>query len=615
MSAIFCIYLFDSYRSVDRSLIKECTDLMSHRGPDASGYYVDSNVGLGHRRLSIIDLACGNQPMTNEDGQIVIVFDGEIYNYREIRRSLSSKGHIFRTDSDAEVIVHAYEELGTECVHQFNGMFAFVLWDKRTKKLWVVRDRLGIKPLYYYQDTEVFICGSEIKSILKTGLIKSELNENVLDAYFSVGYVPGPETMFKRIKKTLPGHFLLVDGIDVTDHEYWDFADVHPLEVSFSEAMEQVNGLLVDSVHKQLMSDVPLGCLLSGGLDSSVIASIVSEAVGETLNVFTLSYRKGFSEEEYAKIVAQKLSCKHHVFYLEAKKFFLSLQTLVQYAEEPIVEPAAIALYHVAKLAREHAIVLLSGEGSEELFAGANLHRVMLSINKAQVFIPWFVLSNLRVISQQLPKYKYRKYVDWLSSPLASRFQGTSSYLTPTLKKQIYSADFLAGKTHYLEEQFSMLFNKVKHRTPLFKMLYVNTKTWLVDDLLLKAEKMTMAASVELRFPFLDYRLVEMASRLPDAYKIKNGTGKFILKKIAERLLPSEIVYRKKMGFPVPTEDWFKGELLADIKEIVAELKKEPWFNSMALDDLMSRHEAGIEDHSKILMTLLVFEEWRRQYV
>ena len=616
MCGIFTMFYTDPARQVDAAMVKKATDLMSHRGPDDSGYFVSRNIGLGHRRLSIIDLSSGHQPMMNEDGRIYTVYNGEIYNFSEIRQDLILKGHTFVTNCDTEVIVHGYEEWGIECVQRFNGMFAFVIWDSREKRLWVVRDRLGVKPLYYYRDDDVFVCSSEIKPILDTGFIKPRMNENVLDAYLSVGYVPGPETMFKGIHKVLPGHYLSIEGQSLTDHEYWDFSLVPETDIGIKHAIEQVEELIIDSVQKRLMSDVPLGVFLSGGLDSSAVVGFMSKIMpNESISTFTIGYNEGYSEEHYAQTVAELFHTDHHVYHLEAENFFDSLKTLIRYAEEPIVEPAAIALYHISRLAREHAIVLLSGEGSDEVFAGYYLYRFMGIINVLQHILPNISHPLVRFLSSYLPKDKYLKYTDWVISPLRDRFQGTSSYLTPSLKRKYYSHDFFRERSTYLDEQFTGYFDRVKNYDPLSQMLYVDTKTWLVDDLLIKADKMTMATSVELRVPFLDYRLVEYLAGLPSRFKISNGEGKFILKKIVEQFLPNNIIHRKKMGFPVPTRDWFRGDLLEEVANILAGLKKTPWINPKILDELTSRHKNGIEDHSKIIMTLLVLAEWQKQYI
>lgn len=615
MCGIFGIYYFDNSRPVNERVVKDATDVMSHRGPDDSGYYVSGNIGLGHRRLSIIDLSAGHQPMANEDSRVITAYNGEIYNFKEIRQELITKGHTFLTHCDTEVIVHGYEEWGTECVQKFNGMFGFILWDDRSKKVWVVRDRLGIKPLYYYCNEDVFICASEIKPILKTGVIKPELNPDVLDAYFSIGYVPGPETLFKGIKKVLPGHYLLLENGRLYEKRYWDFDSINCKDTSFEHASQQIEALLHDAVDKRLMSDVPIGVFLSGGLDSSAVVGLMRDTVGsDPINTFTVSYRNNFSEEKYARIIADRFDTEHHVFYLEAEDFFSSLRTLVSFAEEPIVEPAAIALYHISKLAREKAIVLLSGEGSDEIFAGYYLYQHMKKIDLFHRHLPGPVKRMINSISTYLPKDKHRKFADWLTSPLEEHYQGTSSYLTPSLKKNVYTPDFYRARSTYLDDHFSTYFNRVRHKDPLGQMLYVDTKTWLVDDLLLKADKMTMAASIELRVPFLDYRLVEAAAALPSEYKINKGEGKYIFKKIVEPFLPDEIVYRKKMGFPVPTESWFQGDLMSEVENVFSRFKNNRFINYHTLSNCLDRHRKGIEDHSKFIMTMLVFAEWLKQY-
>lgn len=616
MCGIFGIKSFDPQYSISLKLVKDATDSMYHRGPDDSGYLVDKNIALGHRRLSIIDLSSGHQPMTNEDGNIVIVYNGEIYNFIAIREQLVSKGHIFNTDCDTEVIVHGYEEWGIDCLKKFNGMFSFILFDKVRHLLWIVRDRLGIKPLYYYHDKHVFIAASEVKALLKSGMVQSTINENVLDSYFSVGYVPGPETMFKGIKKVLPGHFLIVQKDTVKQYEYWDFAEKIQSSNDSENQMKRIDKLLLDCVSKRLISDVPVGAFLSGGLDSSIVVGLMNKIItSKSLNTFTVAYNQGYSEKEYAQFVADRFRTQHHVFYLEPENFLSSIETLVKYAEEPIVEPAAISLYHISRLASEHATVLLSGEGSDEVFGGYSLYQFMLKIEKARGYIPDSLLSTFPFIGSRLSKLKHKKYLDWMNTPLSARYQGTSSYLTPSLKEYLYHPDYLRYKSTYLDDQFKRYFMKVEGRDPLSQMLYVDTKTWLVDDLLVKADKMTMAASIELRVPFLDYRLIEAVSALGSDFKIKHGEGKYLLKKISEKIIPNKIIYRKKKGFPVPTKEWFSGQLMNQIGDSISDLKKEPWFNVKALQQIVSRHKTGAEDHSRLLMTLLIFSEWQHQYV
>jgi asparagine synthase (glutamine-hydrolysing) len=399
--------------------------------------------------------------------------------------------------------------------------------------------------------------------------------------------------------------------------EYWDFANVDPLDVSFEEAKVKVRDLLYDSVGKRLMSDVPLGVFLSGGLDSSAVTAVMSELVKDPINTFTVGYEKKYKvgEEEYAQIIAQQFKTNHHVFRLEPENFLESIKTLVTFAEEPIVEPAAIALYHISKQARKQAIVLLSGEGSDEILGGYYLYQFMDKIEIIQRVVPAPVLKAAGWAGTLLPGMKYRKYADWFSLPLEKRYLGTSNYLTPSLKREFYTDGFHEEKGGYLEETFASYFAKTTNKKDVVnRMLYVDTKTWLVDDLLLKADKMTMAASIELRVPFLDHRLVELCSSLPSSYKIRHGEGKYLLKSIMESRLPDKIVYRKKMGFPVPTRNWFGGELFASVKEMLT-TQSLPWINAKTVSKMLTRHETGQEDHSKLLMMLLVQVFWQDKYM
>ncbi|MBD3287788.1 asparagine synthase (glutamine-hydrolyzing) [candidate division KSB1 bacterium] len=616
MCGIFGIYFSDHSKPVDREMVIAATNTMTHRGPDNSGFYINKNIGFGHRRLSIIDLSAGHQPMFNEDGKIAITYNGEIYNYRKIRDLLIRKGHIFKTNCDTEVIIHAYEEWSFECLQQFNGMFAFALWDRNKESLWVVRDRLGIKPLYYFWDGKTCIVSSEIKPILKTGFIKPEVNYNVLDTYFSVGYVPGPETMFKNIYKLLPGHYLqLIKNIFQTK-EYWDFADVSQTNMPIDEAKQHLESLLVDSVRKRLMSDVSSGAFLSGGLDSSTIVSLMKQIGEQEIKTFTVGYpeRSDSTDKQYAQIIANKFNTQHHIFHLEPDDFFSSIKTLVQYSEEPVVEPAAIALYHISKLARKNAIVLLSGEGSDEVFAGYFLYQLMNRINNVQKIIPanlWKMFSPAKVFS---PKMKYNKYLDWLQSPLETRYQGTSSYLTDSLKKQIYSEDFYHSHDDYLHRTFSHYFNRVEHKTDTInKMLYVDTKTWLVDDLLLKADKMTMATSIELRVPFLDHRIIEFVSSLPSSLKVRNGSGKHILKMLMKQRLPQQVIEREKMGFPIPVKKWISQEFAESVQTILSENSFD-FINKSYANETLSKLKKGQEDNAHFLMSIIVLDFWAKHF-
>lgn len=618
MCGILAFFSTDRSRSADRDEIIRATGLMAHRGPDDWGIHLDREVGLGHRRLSIIDLAAGHQPMFNEDGSISIVFNGEIYNFAEIRELLLARGHQFKTRSDTEVILHAYEEWGTDSVQRFNGMFAWALWDRNRRLLWCVRDRLGIKPLYYVWDGKTFACASEAKPLLHLGPARPELNERVLDAYFTLGYVPAPETCFRGILKVKPGHFLEVKDGQLQDIEYWDFAQSEPANLGYEATCEKVGGLLKDCVGKCLVSDVPLGVFLSGGLDSSAVVAMMHELVVDPISTFTVGYdgRRDEGEEPYAQLVAKRFKTRHHLFTLAPKDFYESVRLLVRQCEEPLVEPASIALYHLASLAAKSVKVLLSGEGSDEVFAGYSLYQSMRRIGQVQEFLPPRILRLLGGLRSILRREKHRKYLDWLGLPLEQRYRGTSTFLTKALKRDYYSATFQTGSGDYLEQTFTELFDRVSHvADPVNKMQYVDTKTWLVDDLLLKADKMTMAASVELRVPFLDHRLVEFAASVPSEFKCLHGQGKRLLKSSMTNRLPAEIVHRKKMGFPVPVRRWFGQDLLPVVRERLSDRARLPWIEQKTVQRLIGEHARNLEDHSNVLMSLLVIQAWQEEYL
>ncbi len=600
-----------------QDLVETATAQMMHRGPDGGGVHVEGPIALGHRRLSIIDLDSGQQPMFDETGDLALVYNGEIYNFLEIRERLEKLGHTFKTRCDTEVILRAYREWDTDCVEHFNGMFAFALWDRQMRRLWVVRDRMGIKPLYYWSDKGQFACASEIKPLFALDLFPREFNEKVVDAYLTLGYVPAPETMFQGVRKLEPGCFLEVTESGIRETRYWDFCNVEPLEIGEDEARERLLELLSRTTKEYLISDVPLGVFLSGGLDSSAMVALMDRSGVDPINSFTAGFRNAGenSEEGYARTVAAQYRCRHFVHHLESGAFMDSLKTLVLQAEEPVVEPAAIALYHLAKLARSEVTVLLSGEGSDEVFAGYGLYRRMLQLNRWRSRIPQGTGDAIPSTLKRRLGDKQLKYLDWITTTLRRSYQGTSANLTPSLRQRFYKEDFARDHGDYLENAFNKHFNRVSHlKDPLAQMQYVDSKTWLPDDLLLKADKMTMAASVELRVPFLDHHVVEFAASLPAGLKMNDGQGKWILKKSLEGLLPEEIIYRKKMGFPVPTGKWFASNLRVQIQERLCESDLLPWIRRDALFRLTDEKGAGQEVNDRMIMALLVLQVWREEY-
>lgn len=617
---------------IDRTTLSAMNNIMKHRGPDDEGVYlgmrIDEDkfcVGLGHRRLSIIDLSVnGRQPMSNEDGSVWIVYNGEVYNFIEIREDLIKKGHQFKSHTDSEVIIHLYEEKGRECVNYLRGMFAFAIWDEKKKTLFAARDRLGIKPFYYYFDNEKLIFASEAKSILRSGKINAQVNKSVIDAYLTFGYVPAPQTMFDGIKKLQPGYSFICDKRGIFIEKYWDIDEIEQGQDKGEKYyIEQFRDILDDCVRMRLISDVPLGVFLSGGLDSSTVVGLMSKMTnGTPVKTFCVGYKdKQASELEYARIVAKRFNTEHHEFCLEPTDFYEFIPKLVWHFDEPVAEAAAIPLYFISKLAGEHVTVLLSGEGADELFAGYPIYKYMNVIENYRI-IPRFLRKNFfnHVLKGLIcSEKKSNKYLQWSELPIELRYAGVSTEITDNFKSSFYSQDFLKNFSQGYSPAvyFSEYYRNVKNKDLLTKMLYIDTKVWLPDDLLIKADKMSMATSVELRVPFLDYKMVEFAMSVPSKYKIKNWTNKYLLKKAVEGFLPKEIIYRKKKGFPVPINAWFKGDFSEKVADVLLDprSKKRGYFNSEYISKVVKLHKDGKEDYSKLLFSLLILEIWHRVFI
>lgn len=604
--------------SEDRLLrVTEATRRMSHRGPDGEGFWLRGGIALGHRRLSILDAGGGHQPMERGRGRFVLTYNGEIYNYREIARELAARGAVLQTRSDTEVILAAYEEWGSDCVHRFVGMFSFALWDAEKERLWVVRDRLGVKPLYYTTDAKGgFACASGIGPLFTLGIARPQLNEAGLDAYFTLGYVPAPETLFQGIRKLEPGHELLIDRSGVVERVYWDCAAAAAESWSEQECLDRLGPLLEDAVSGCLVSDVPLGAFLSGGLDSSAIVALMHRCGVRPVHTLTAGFaRSGETcESSWAGLVARHFDCRHELVDLPPEDFLDGIATLVRHTEEPLVEPSGIALHQLAKHARPELAVMLSGEGADEVFGGYGLYRRMLRLGHLRRVLPLGAGGLLRRLSRG-GKDAWVKYADWFDLPLEESYRGTSALLSDGLRERFYEPAFNEARGTYLESTFARHFARVPLEAgPLARMLYVDRRTWLADDLLLKADKMTMAASVELRVPFLDHRVVEMAARLPSRLLIRGREGKWILRQAMARELPQPILQRRKMGFPVPVGSWFSGPLRETLRERLLEHDSLPWFRRPAIVDLIENDRDRTEGRNRLLMGLVVLEEWRRQF-
>lgn len=618
MCGIFGVVYKEKSAEITERWARKVTASMTHRGPDEDGVYVDGNVALGHRRLSIIDLSGGRQPIFNEDGSIGIVFNGEIYNYKAIQQKLMSKGRRFKTKSDTEVILRSYEEWGADCVNRLQGMFAFAIYDRNKMTLFLSRDRLGIKPLYYFENDQALVFASEIKAIFKSGLVRPLLNDARLDFYFSLGYTPGPETLFNRILKLPPGHSLWFENGKTTIERYWSLDGIEKSDAPIEALQERLRALLLEAVEGHLMSEVPLGVFLSGGIDSSAIVACVHRLRRDPINTFSVGYKDAadLSELSYADLVAKKFGTRHHELILSPESFFDGIDSYLDHMEEPVVEAAGIALMALSKMAKEHATVLLCGEGADELFAGYPIYprtMTMERLRRLSSFLPVRALSCLSFLISE----KAMKYFDWLALPLESRYQSLSSDITPSMRAKIYRPEARRRFEGSVERFFENYLAGLRGNTPLEKMLRTDIQYWLPDDLLLKADKMTMAASIELRVPFLDHRLVEFAATLPDDYKLRGKQGKYILKKALEPFLPNEILYRPKRGFPVPISEWIQGNLydpvssaLLDSKSFILDI-----FERRYVERILNRHRAGKEDFGKRIFSLYLLERWRQKFI
>ncbi|HLN03589.1 MAG TPA: asparagine synthase (glutamine-hydrolyzing) [Bryobacteraceae bacterium] len=610
MCGINGLYHFDPLRPVDEALLDRMRAAAVHRGPDDKGLWTSGNVGLAFNRLSIIDLSGGHQPMSNEDGTVFLIFNGEIYNFMELRDRLIARGYRFRTRSDTETIVHAWEEYGERCVDHLRGMFAFALWDSRRQVLFGARDRLGIKPFYYYLDRESFAFASEMKSLLQLPQLTRELDETALAEYLLHRYVIGPRTMLRSVKKLQAGHTIALHRDQVKIEQYWDVPLEEPRNLSEPEALEELEDLLQNCVKSHLISDVPLGAFLSGGLDSSSVVALMHKMGVSDIKTFSIGYNTKESELGYAKIVADHFATDHYPLELTASRFRDSLPQIVWNMDEPVGDEASIPLYYLSQFARKKVTVALSGEGSDEIFAGYPSYARMLTFEKLNHLPLASVAGSL--LMRFARDGKARKYAAMLGRPLEMRYGGVSSTFTreqaARLLPSLHSSEPVA-------EAVSAAYQRSHKLTPLARMSYLDLKTWLADDLLVKADRMSMAHSLELRVPFLDHKLVEFGMRLPDHLKLRGKTPKYLLKKLVEPLLPRQIVHREKQGFPVPTRSWFRDDLAGFAREtlLATEGAVKQIFSRQEIERLLSAHEH--QDRSQQIYALLVFDQWYRQFV
>ena len=616
---------FDRTATVGAPLIRAMLDTIRHRGPDDQGVYLSSQVGFGHARLSIIDLNSGHQPLSNEDGTVWIVFNGEIYNYRELRTFLLAKGHTLKTQSDTEVIVHLYEELGPQCVEKLRGMFAFALWNENTKELFLARDRVGIKPLYYSLNDRGIVFASEIKAILADPTISRNLAPEIVDRFLTFLYVPGEETLLKGIRKLAPGHYLLAKSGKAEIRQYWDLSFRKPADsLSIDEAEGHLSNLLAEAVELHMIADVPVGILLSGGVDSTAVLSCAAERTDKQISTFTVGFSDaGFADERpYARLASEAFGSRHHEMTITAEDFIDFLPKYVWHMEEPVCEPPAVALYYVSKLARNHVKVLLSGEGGDEAFAGYDNYRNMAWLERLKQVWPagngaasW----GLSRLNSLVHSGKIAKYMPLMNATFPDYYYSRTS--TPYRYAgngigELYASDFVKSiDKEYTIEPVRRLFSKIENQGVLDQMLYIDTKTWLPDDLLIKADKMTMANSLELRVPLLDHRLLEFAASLPANFKLKGFALKYIWKKALSKRVPTSILKRKKAGFPVPYEFWLRNNFKDQVHDILTDRKtiERGYFKKSAIEKLIHAN-SNSGTYSKEVFSLVALELWHRMF-
>jgi asparagine synthase (glutamine-hydrolysing) len=615
---------FDRNEPVSPGLMRSMADTIHHRGPDDAGYYFSGPAGLGFRRLAIIDLNTGHQPLSNEDGTVWIVFNGEIYNYKDLRSDLQSRGHVFTTQTDTEVIVHLYEEYGEGCVEMLRGMFGFAIWDDRHQTLFLARDRVGVKPMYYHLSRRSLVFGSEIKAILADPDVTPEVHPGMIDRFLSFYYLPGEDTLFRNVLKLAPGAYLLMRAGKVTVKRYWDL-NFAPRDISLQDAEERLIALLEESVQLHMISDVPVGFLLSGGVDSTAMLGLASAQSDQTFHTFTLGFSEPniTDERPYARLAARTYGSKHHELTITAKQFQDFLPQYVWHMEEPVCEPPAIALYYVSRLAKEFVKVLISGEGGDEAFAGYQNYRSLLWLERLKRTLGplnGVMSGTLGMLNRSLHSAKIAKFAPLLGLPMESYYYSrTSSPFTyfNSRAAELYSADF-AESTDKLESTkiLKALYRHAAGYDDVSKMLYIDSKTWLTDDLLLKADKMTMANSIELRVPLLDHKVLEFAASLPSHFKVRHFTTKYIAKKVLGGRVPSQILNRRKTGFPVPYSAWFRRDLRPWLWDILLDRTTldRGYFQKKGIERLLSENERS-GTYSKELFSLATLELWHRTFV
>ncbi|ALA59786.1 asparagine synthase (glutamine-hydrolyzing) [Nitrospira moscoviensis] len=623
MCGLCGIFNVGTQEPVTAPLVKAMADTIVHRGPDAEGLYVSGPIGLAHRRLSIIDLEGGQQPMSSEDGSIVVVFNGEIYNFPELRQGLEQKGYRFKTRSDTEVILYLYQEVGEDCFRQLRGMFAIAIWDARNRRVVLGRDRVGKKPLFYCYDGKRCVFASEMKAILQVPGIRREVDIEALSDYFSLLYVPAPKSIFRHIRKVKPGHYAVISEAGFREVEYWDLTFAQVEERSEQDWIERLLELYQEAVRIRLMSDVPLGAFLSGGVDSSSVVAIMSRMMGEPVITSSIGFKdKEFDELDYARLIAKRFATKHHEQVVEPNAAAI-LDRLVWHYDEPFADSSAIPTYYVSKVAREHVTVALSGDGGDEFFAGYRRYLLDVRENALRERIPGAIrravfgpLSRIYPKADWAPRiFRGKATFESLACSHIEGYFRSVSACRPETKRQVLHPDVRRQLNGYdTLDLFKTYYDRAGTNDPLSRIQYVDVKTYLPDDILVKVDRASMANSLEVRAPLLDHRLIELTTRIPSSLKLRGTVGKYIFKKSLESLLPEDVLYRKKMGFAVPLASWLRHDLKPMAEAVLFPSQPDPMLDRQGVERLWTQHQSGLRDLSTPLWTILMYRLWQQRF-
>ena len=623
MCGICGIFEFGNGEPIAKERIHAMNQTMVHRGPDDGGVFVGPGIGLGHRRLSIIDLAGGHQPMSNEDDSVWVLLNGEIYNYAELRANLIHKGHKFRTKSDTEAIVHLYEEYGESCFAELRGMFAIAIWDARHRRLVLARDRVGKKPLFYAAHDLGVLFGSELKALLAGNSLPRDVDEFALSDYFSFGYIPAPKTIYRAVRKIRPGHYLIASEAGVQERPYWDLSFGQVEQRTEEEWGERLRHELCEATRIRLMSDVPLGAFLSGGIDSSSVVAMMSRLMKRPVTTCSIRFdEEKFNEAPYAEQVATLFSSDHHIRTVQPDAVAI-MSKLAWHYDEPFADSSAIPTYYVSKIAREKVTVALGGDGGDEAFAGYRRYKLDHYENVLRGYFPGGLRSAVfGPLGRWYPAlawaprvFRAKATFQSLSrSPLEGYFNAVS-YFRPREKAQLFTKDFQNHLGGYdAIEVLRHYYERAGTDDLLSKIQYVDMKTYLPDDILTKVDRASMAVSLEVRAPMLDHKFLEVAASIPSELKLRNGCGKYILKKALEPVLPANILYRSKQGFAVPLNSWLKGELKDMARQVILETE-DGILERGFLQKIWNQHQQGTHDRSALLWSVLMFRMWTQTFV